>query len=103
MHERVDRYILGVSFLILATSALSACTDKGAALFETEVCIQCHSFKGVGGNMAPDLTAVTNRRSDGWISQQIKNPKKNNPDSRMPDYKHLSEMEIKALISFMKN
>jgi cbb3-type cytochrome oxidase cytochrome c subunit len=53
--------------------------------------------------MAPDLTAVTNRRSDGWISQQIKNPKKNNPDSRMPDYKHLSEMEIKALISYMKN
>lgn len=80
---------------------LQGCVSKGAELFRKEGCIQCHSFKGTGGS-GPDLTAVTGRRTDSWIRQQIKNPKKNNHFSRMPAFGHLSEYEVISLIRYLK-
>ena len=33
-------------------------SDRGAKLFETEQCIQCHSVNGRGGKIGPDLSVV---------------------------------------------
>ncbi len=96
-------HILRSAILAIAFLLLPACAEDGSVLFEREGCIQCHSFKGKGGNMAPDLTAVTNRRSDRWIRQQIKNPGKKNPDSRMPAFGHLSGSEIRAILRYLKS
>ena len=86
-------------FLLL----LSACSAiDGEALF-AENCSSCHSFKGKGGNTAPDLTAATALFSDDWMGQQIRDPKKNNPRSRMPAYPRLSVGEIRALIAYLKS
>jgi len=52
--------------------------------------------------MAPDLSAVTNLKSDSWIDSYIQDPKKINPLSRMPSFKHLSSGKRKAIISFLK-
>jgi cbb3-type cytochrome oxidase cytochrome c subunit len=73
----------------------------GAGIFKREGCYECHSFKGQGG-AGPDLTAVTGRRTNGWIKTQIRNPKANNPNSRMPAFGHLSDREIRAIIRYLK-
>ncbi len=77
-------------------------TPEGGELFRKEGCINCHSFKGQGGSIGPDLTAVTHRRSHSWIRQQIRNPKKHNPNSVMPSFSHLSWWEISAIIRYLK-
>lgn len=89
--------LLPLSFLIAACSA-----ERGEALFDEQGCRNCHSFKGRGGNLAPDLTAVGERRSASWIRQQIRDSTKNDPASRMPPYGHLSGTEIRALVAYLK-
>jgi hypothetical protein len=86
-----------VAFLVLRPS------PDGEELFRTVGCMNCHSFKGEGGEMAPDLTSVTRRRSDGWIRDQIRNSKKHNPDSRMPSFDYLSGRQIDAIIRYLKS
>ena len=75
----------------------------GEKLFYREGCSQCHTFKGKGGRMAPDLSAVTNLKSDSWIDSYMQDPQKMNPLSRMPSFKHLSSSKRNAIISFLKN
>ncbi len=73
----------------------------GKELFFTVGCSQCHTFNGRGGRMAPDLSAVTNIRSDDWIDSYLQNPQKINPLSRMPPFAHLSRAKRKAIIKFL--
>jgi cbb3-type cytochrome oxidase cytochrome c subunit len=98
------RLFKAASLPVLVTGAalcLAGCTPDGAALAEQEGCLECHRFQGRGGYLGPDLTAVTARRSPEWIRQQLKNPRKNEPGSRMPPYDYLSSREIRAIISYL--
>lgn len=88
---------------------LSACQEfgrpapDGAALFRSERCIYCHSFKGKGGTVGPDLTEVSKRRSDDWIRDQIRNPRSHYSDGAMPPHEYLSKKEINAIITYLKS
>jgi cbb3-type cytochrome oxidase cytochrome c subunit len=53
--------------------------------------------------MGPDLTAITQIKSDSVIAAYMKNPGQYNQQSRMPSYSHLSRAKRKAIISFLKN
>jgi cbb3-type cytochrome oxidase cytochrome c subunit len=75
----------------------------GESIYKMQGCAGCHLFKGQGGGTGPDLTNIAKTRSDRWLRQQIKNPSKNNPNTRMPDYRHLSRKEINAIIKYLKN
>src|SRR5437868_5941647 len=57
---------------VLAAGALLACcvgaadivpgdARRGEQLFQSEQCVQCHSFKGRGGSLAPDLSRRIDR------------------------------------------
>jgi cbb3-type cytochrome oxidase cytochrome c subunit len=96
-------YITAVS-AILAIFILSSLqvVSQGKEIFLSEGCADCHSFKGHGGETAPDLTAVGERRSTLWIMSQIKDPKSHNPDSRMPEFGHLSMFERYAIAHYLK-
>jgi cbb3-type cytochrome oxidase cytochrome c subunit len=104
-------FIKNIGLLVLATTLLTmaylltgcSMTYNGEKLFFKEGCSQCHSYKGKGGRMGPDLSAVTNIRSDSWIDIYLQDPKKLNPLSRMPSFKHLSSGKRKAIITFLKN
>jgi len=88
---------------IILLGTLAGCTNySGEQLFHTEGCITCHRFKGTGGSMGPDLTAITQIKSDNWIHSYLKNPKKFNQQARMPSFAHLSSKKRKAIISFLK-
>jgi mono/diheme cytochrome c family protein len=43
----------------------------GAAIFHTSGCERCHSITGVGGDRAPDLGSVGQRRGSNKIKLQI--------------------------------
>ena len=90
--------------LFVIASLISGCAGMydGKKLFFSVGCSQCHSFKGRGGSLAPDLSAVTNIRSEDWIYRYIHDPKKINPQARMPAFKHLSGAKRKAIIAFLK-
>ena len=90
-----------ISFSLL----ISACsmTYSGEKLFFKEGCSQCHTYKGKGGRMGPDLSAVTNLKTDSWIDNYMQNPKSIYPFTRMPSFKHLSSSKRKAIISYLKN
>ena len=98
--------VLFVTFTIFCISFLvSGCsvTNDGEKLFFREGCGQCHTFKGKGGRMGPDLSAITNLKTDSWIDSYMQNPKSMYPFARMPSFKHLSSNKRKAIISFLKN
>ena len=102
MRYRILHLIPSITISAALLSMASCSAKKGAALFEQEGRSNCHSFQGAGGHTAPDLTAVTESRSEGWIRQQITGPSKNNPRTRMPSYPHLSSFEVRALINYLK-
>jgi cbb3-type cytochrome oxidase cytochrome c subunit len=95
--------LLGVFILVLLGAAGCSMTYSGEKLFVKEGCSQCHSYKGKGGMMGPDLSAVSNLRSDSWIDSYIQDPQKMYPISRMPSFKHLSSSKRKAIIGYLKN
>ncbi len=98
------RIIIGVAALIVAGVLLVFQSQPdGKELFHSEGCIGCHTFRGEGGEIGPDLTAVTRRRSDAWIRQQIRNSKGHNPDSRMPSFDYLSGRQINSIIKYLKS
>jgi cbb3-type cytochrome oxidase cytochrome c subunit len=95
--------VIIIGILLLAFLYFDANSVDGEYIFKREGCDSCHKFKGQGGLAGPDLTSAAETRSDRWLRDQIKNPVKNNPDTRMPDYRHLSRKEINALIKYLKS
>jgi mono/diheme cytochrome c family protein len=50
-----------VAWSALAASIVPGDARRGEQLFHSEQCVQCHSFKGVGGLTAPDLASHIDR------------------------------------------
>lgn len=75
--------------------------SKGKDLYYRNRCDLCHKIEGKGGSVGPDLTKVGSQRSKEWLSIQIKDPKSNNPNTKMPSYGQLSDDEIQAIVTFL--
>lgn len=101
--SKKNQILIIIGILLLASLYFAINDIDGESIFKREGCASCHIFKGQGGGAGPDLTNISETRSDRWLRQQIKNPAKNNPDTRMPDYRHLSRKEINALIKYLKS
>ena len=90
--------------VIQAIAALAACSlnSKGAEVYRREKCMECHTLKGKGGAVGPNLTIVGNRRSRDYIYQQIKDPKSHNPKTEMPSFgTRIPEQDINALTDYL--
>jgi mono/diheme cytochrome c family protein len=94
---------LGCSIALLisanrpAHASNSSARDRGAHVFHTSGCERCHSITGVGGDRAPDLSSVGQRRNSGQIRKQILNGGKG-----MPPFKTvLTKSEVKDLVVFL--
>lgn len=94
---------LGAASLVSLAVAYIVSRPDGSVIFRREGCAGCHTFKGQGGFMGPDLTAVSSRRNRDWIRTQINNPRKHNANSAMPSFNHLSWREINALIAYLES
>lgn len=104
MNEKIKSLsVIVLAFVLIAfIIVMLTGVPDGREVFKREGCSGCHSLRGHGGGIGPDLTAVSKEKGYFWISRQIRNPSSHNPDSRMPAYTHLSSKEIRALIKYLK-
>ncbi len=91
--------LIGASIVSLAACQAGS---RGAKLFQQGECIQCHTIKGKGGAVGPNLTTVGSRRSREWIVQQIKNPATHNPNTVMPSFaSRMPEQDINDIADYL--
>jgi mono/diheme cytochrome c family protein len=96
-------FVLAGGLLFLAADRRSAYAssasdrEHGALVFHKSGCEQCHSITGVGGDRAPDLGSVGQRRDPASIKAQILKGGHGMP----PFAKVLSKEEVKALVAFL--
>lgn len=72
----------------------------GEQIFIHYNCWYCHTLKGRGGKIAPDLTHVGSRRNSDWIIKHFKDPRSVSPHSFMPTFR-FTEDQINALTDFL--
>lgn len=73
---------------------------QGRTLFETQNCLACHRLRGKGGNVAPDLWGVANRRDPEWIFRHFKSPQEVSPGTLMPRF-GLSDDQFRDLTAHL--
>jgi mono/diheme cytochrome c family protein len=72
-------------------------SERGAVLFQTRGCEGCHRITGIGGDRAPDLSSVGQRRKSDDIRAQILRG-----GHGMPPFKGvLAKDEVKDLVRFL--
>ncbi len=81
--------------------SVSASPKPGESIFNSQGCSACHRINGVGGTIGPDLSGVGSRRDKAWIEDQIRNPKKHNPNSIMPSFAKLSDKDVEQLADYL--
>ena len=72
----------------------------GEQIFIHYNCWYCHTLKGRGGKIAPDLTHVGSRRDRDWIVKHFKNPRSVSPHSFMPTFR-FTEEQVNGLTDFL--
>ena len=92
--------IVLAALLFCGTTALA---DEIIArnLIISQGCKGCHTLEGSGGNLGPELDKVGSRLTRVQIREKLLEPKTTNPDSLMPDFKHLTEEQLNALLDFL--
>ncbi len=74
--------------------------EKGEKLFTEAKCMRCHSRKGKGGMLGPELTHLSGKVTRDWLYSFLKNPQSFYPNTKMPQYR-FSETELLDLIEYL--
>jgi mono/diheme cytochrome c family protein len=84
--------------------ASSAEQNDGAArkLINSQGCKACHALENDGGTAAESFEAIRAKRSRAEIRLTLVNPEGKHGKSKIPDFGHLSEEEIGALVNFIQ-
>ena len=90
------------AFAVAALITVAAQAESQGEQVFNQKCAMCHSIKGTGGKMGPDLTTIAARMKVKAIKAQLENPQKANPKSSMPSYKTLAKADMDALLDYLK-
>lgn len=74
--------------------------EEGMRLARELHCAHCHSVRGAGGLVGPDLALATPAHDDAWMREHFRNPQAVVPGSVMPAM-GLLDTEIEALIAYV--
>ncbi len=83
--------------------------EEGKALFETVGCVACHGIKKkgengelalAGGDFAPDLSKIGEKIPYEYLIEWIQDPKKFQPQGRMPDLR-LTREEAEKIAAYL--
>ena len=89
--------ILAFTHHLVVYASRDEARERGAIAFHTKGCEQCHSIAGVGGDRAPDLGSVGQRRGASQIKVQILKG-----GHGMPPFEGvLTKDEVKDLVTFL--
>jgi mono/diheme cytochrome c family protein len=75
--------------------------SRAKQVMKQQKCLECHTIKGIGGSVGPNLSNVGARRSRDYIIQQLKDPKSYNINTQMPSFKDLPEQDLKGLVDYL--
>lgn len=92
--------VLTLAFFAIITVAAQADVTKGDQLFKQK-CAMCHTVKGNGGVVGPDLSKVSARMKEQDIRAKLTNPNKSKPTSAMPSFKSLAKADLDSLITYL--
>lgn len=102
MNKKYINSMVGICFLLIPIAGCEM-NSRGAQLFRSARCQECHTINGKGGASGPNLTVVGSRRSREYIIDQIKNPKAHNPNSEMPSFSNLPEKDINDMANYLSS
>ena len=95
-------FLSGILFIILVILAACESNSRGAGIYRSQRCPECHTLRGKGGAGGPNPTYVGGKRSRDYIVQQIKDPSYHNADTAMPSFRDkLSDQEINDLADYL--
>lgn len=87
---------------ILAAARMDKNAGAGQVLFYKHDCAACHQVGGIGGVAGPDLTHAGTKQPDvEWHIKHLQDPVSVVADSAMPDFKELSDEELRALAEYL--
>jgi len=75
--------------------------SPGAAVFQTKGCMNCHSLHGRGGTFGPSLDTIGRSLSKEEIEHYVRDPKRVDPDAKMPPQKELADRELEEVAKFL--
>lgn len=73
----------------------------GKKVYNASKCSNCHSVEASGRSKAPNLATVGKSHDAAWLAAHVKNPKTHEPNSKMPAFDKLSEVDLKAIGEFL--
>jgi quinol-cytochrome oxidoreductase complex cytochrome b subunit/nitrite reductase/ring-hydroxylating ferredoxin subunit len=83
---------------------ISESGSKGEQLFRSTGCIGCHRVNGQGGTVGPELTSESLKsKSRQWLITQIRDPKKQNPNTIMPAFSSATDQEVNEIVDFLQS
>ena len=75
--------------------------SRAKQIMQQQKCLECHTIKGKGGAVGPNLSNVGARRSRDYLVQQIKDPQSHNANTQMPSFKDLPDQDLKDLVDYL--
>ncbi len=94
-----------ISLLLLAvlvTRSVALDDAEARKLMNSQGCKACHALEGDGGTAAPSFEEIRAKRSPVEIRLQLVNPGHRHGNGKIPDFSHLSDKEIDALVNFIQ-
>lgn len=74
--------------------------EDGRAAFTRVGCSNCHTVRGVGTVMAPDLSRVGAKHDITYLERWLRDPRQVHPSGHMPALE-LTEDDIRALAAYL--
>ncbi|GMR13162.1 MAG: hypothetical protein BMS9Abin29_1364 [Gemmatimonadota bacterium] len=76
--------------------------ELGKALATSSGCAGCHVIDGAGGSVGPSLDGLFARRDADFIRQKIADPRFDNPNSVMPNFR-FSPSRVESILAYLKS
>ena len=87
---------------VLSTSSVALDDAEARKLMNSQGCKACHSLEGDGGMAALSFEEIRAKRSRTEIRLQLVNQEHRHGNGKIPDFSHLSDEEIGALVNFIQ-
>jgi len=76
--------------------------ERGKELTTASGCAGCHVIDGVGGIVGPSLDDLFGRRDDDFVHQKIADPRFDNPNSVMPNFR-FTDAQVGSILAYLKS